>query len=116
MATLRKPETDQRYRKALALMSSKSDCALCAKKALRAFTHWKIVENSFPYDRIASLHHMILPLRHVQEPDLTSEENAELKKVKNEYINIHYEYILESVPRQQTVPGHFHLHLIDVKD
>ena len=77
------------------------------------FTLWKIIPNDFPYDRIAKKHHMIVPLRHVQEKDLSTEERAELQEIKGRgFDDDTYEYIIEAAQKIKSVPGHFHLHLV----
>lgn len=59
-----------------------AQCALCAKEPIQEFTHWKIVSNNFPYDRIAELHNMIVPVRHCAEEELTQEELTEYASIK----------------------------------
>ena len=78
------------------------------------FTYWKIVTNEFPYDYIASRHDMILPLRHVTEQELTEDELAELKEIKDTYIDTEYGFILQGTHRTMSLPSHFHLHLINL--
>lgn len=87
-------------------------CVLCPKTPIKQFVHWKIIENDFPYDRIAARHHMIIPIRHVAGDGLSAEELRELEDIKRAYINDAYDYILEAVPRIKSIPAHFHLHLI----
>lgn len=55
---------------------------------------------------------MLVPLRHVQERELNEEELKELRKIKETYVNIEYDWIMEPVPKGKTIPAHFHLHLI----
>jgi hypothetical protein len=36
-------------------------CVLCARESVHEFKNWRIIENIFPYDKIAKLHHMVIP-------------------------------------------------------
>lgn len=89
----------------------KNTCVLCDREPLQAFTHWKIIANHFPYDKIASLHEMIVPYRHVTENELSDEEIAEFREIKGGYINDHYDYVLEAVG-VRSIPEHHHVHLV----
>ena len=67
--------------------SSVDSCALCEGEPLKEFVHWKIMNNKFPYDRLATEHHMLLPKRHSTEPDLTQEEIDEFQEIKHEALD-----------------------------
>src|SRR5579859_2574587 len=116
MGSLRTPEQKKRYQEAIANGALEQGCALCAKKAMQTFSHWKIIQNDFPYDRIASVHHMLVPTRHITEPELTEEEYNELLELKKSHLNQNYEYLIEATPKLKSIPSHFHLHLIVSKD
>lgn len=113
--TLRSPELSKKYKDFRANNSFDAACALCAKVAIQTFNHWKIISNDFPYDRIADVHEMIVPLRHVKDSELTPEEIEEYKKIKEERLQ-EYDYILEATHKTKSIPGHFHLHLIIGKE
>lgn len=114
MGGFRTPETQEVYDRAIENGALKRGCPLCGAPALKEFSYWKIVSNLYPYDRIAKRHDMIVPLRHVREPELTIEERAELDRIKEEYVHENYDYMLESTHKRKSIPQHFHLHLIDI--
>lgn len=91
-------------------------CALCERESIKEFKFWRVIENQFPYDRIAEIHHMIIPKRHASDPDLSKEEKDEFEDIKKGYIDDTYEYLIESCHKNKTIPGHAHIHLITVKD
>lgn len=91
-------------------------CPLCAKEILHTFTYWHIIPNSYPYDNIAEVHHMLIPKRHTVESRLTPNELQELVSIKESHIHTVYEYIMEATHSCKSVPNHFHLHLIVEKD
>lgn len=93
-------------------------CPLCAddRTIVAEFKLWRITENRFPYDRITTLHHMLIPKRHVTENELTSEELTEFKHIKETELNENYTFIMEALPKQKSIPTHFHLHLIVPKE
>lgn len=112
---LRSEECSQRYKECRASNPFGGACALCAKTSTKTFAYWKIVPNDFPYDRIADVHEMIVPLRHVTENELSQEELAEYKIIKQEHLQ-EYDYILEGTHKTKSIPEHFHLHLIVGKE
>jgi hypothetical protein len=117
MATLRSPENKAKYKEWLASQGPQSQCPLCAREPLHEFKFWKILDNHFPYDRIAKTHHVLVTLRHVPETALSDEERAELLEIKrSSYINERYDYSLEATPRALSISNHFHIHLMVIKD
>jgi hypothetical protein len=113
MSSLRTDPTEKKYEAFLAERGSQGACPLCIDPSEREFTHWKILKNNFPYDRIAAVHDLIVPIRHVPEQEITPEEWAEYQQIKKDVLKKSYEYILE--PVAHSIPGHFHLHLIVAK-
>lgn len=87
-------------------------CALCSLETIQEFTYWRTVENTFPYDAVASLHHMVLPIRHTDGEDLSFEETEELRDLKKSILNDDYNFVLECLPKAKSIPEHFHLHLL----
>ena len=84
---------------------------------VKEFEHWVILENEFPYDRVAKVSHLLSTKREIplDWKFLNKEEKEEFKKIKEEYLKEHYDAIWENLPKGQTVPHHFHLHLIVLK-
>ena len=116
MGTLRTDESMKRYATFIEKGGLGDGCKLCEKESLRSFIHWRIVSNDFPYDKIASVHTMIIPNRHVGERELSSEERTEFEIIKDTYLHNTYEYIIEATYKKKTIPAHFHMHLIITKD
>ncbi len=88
---------------------------MCGKIPIKEFNHWKIVNNRFPYDLIAKVHHILIPKRHVIEKELTEEEFKEFVYIKESYVSKEgYHWILEATGK--SFPGHFHVHLITRHD
>jgi hypothetical protein len=112
MPSLRTEQMKNTYKEYLRTHPSDGSCALCAKEAVKAFTHWKILENDFPYDLIAKEHFMLVPKRHVLERDLAPDEISELAEIKAGYIDSTYDYIIEATTKNKSIPAHFHIHLI----
>ena len=111
MTILRSKATQKKY-DAYIVGGVGEGCVLCQKEPINSFTHWKIVSNDFPYDRIAKTHHMIVPIRHSDESELTDDEVQELRTLKETYIADHYDDIIEATRHQKSIPHHFHLHII----
>jgi diadenosine tetraphosphate (Ap4A) HIT family hydrolase len=107
----RTKETVEKFEKCKKEISASENCPLCAKKAIKDFNLWKIVINDFPYDKIAEVHDMIIPKRHVTEFELTEEEKTEYLEIKKELLK-EYDYIMEATNKTKSIPEHFHVHLI----
>lgn len=115
MATLRTEATEKQFQDFRAELGDGMRCPLCHNTTIKTFGNWKIVENSFPYDRIAKTHHMIAPCRHVTEAELSEEERKELQELKQTYVNDNYDFYIEAA-KKKAMTDHFHLHVIVPKD
>lgn len=84
---------------------------------VKEFEHWVIIENKYPYDAIAKVSHLILTKRKVAFDWnlINKEEMEEFSKLRSSYLAENYDLIWENLPRGQTIPGHFHLHLLVLK-
>lgn len=99
---LRTDECHTRY-----LQTHRSDCPFCSSNK------WKIVPNTFPYDAVAERHDMLVAPRHVNFESLTKDELYDMRQIIQEITASQtYDAILWNTPKNQTVPGHFHIHLI----
>ena len=112
--TLRTLETHTNYEKYQKTPKFPT-CYICTAKPIKTYKGWKKIENEFPYDEVATKNDMIVPLRHTIEDDLTEEELREFKEIKKD-INDKYDMILENTHKQKSIPGHFHLHLLQIKE
>jgi hypothetical protein len=90
-------------------------CYLCAAPPLIKFKFWKIVKNEYPYDKISVVNHMIAPRRHCSEEELTDIEREEWNMLKNSMINECYDMIFENTHKKKSIPGHYHLQLIELQ-
>ena len=116
MPRLRTQECEERYKKLIVTGYLDSGCRLCEAPSLKDFERWKIIRNDFPYDLIAQVHDMIVPKRHVKESNLSEEEKKEYGEIKATYVENEYEFIMEPTLKLKSIPEHFHLHLVVVKD
>jgi hypothetical protein len=57
---------------------------------------------------------MLIPIRHTAVPN--EEELAEYETIKKTFVNDTYRYILEATNRTKSIPSHYHLHLVEIKD
>jgi hypothetical protein len=76
-----------------------------------------IIENEFPYDAIATTSHMISTKREVRLDWnlLNDDEIKEFEDIKENYLHDNYDVLWENLPKGQSIPGHFHLHLLVLK-
>jgi diadenosine tetraphosphate (Ap4A) HIT family hydrolase len=91
-------------------------CRLCQMKAIKEYKHWKILENEYPWDLIAKINHMIVPKRHVKYERLNQAEKKEFDLIKKNYLEKKYTLLIEVADKDKSIPSHFHIHLIIIKD
>lgn len=103
---------DARYQQVKDSGVLKQGCPLCAAPSIAAFDHWRIIDNAYPYDLIAKVHHMIVPKRHASDGQLSEEEWKEFAELKRSYVEEHYEFVVEPTQRQKSIPEHTHIHLL----
>lgn len=81
---------------------------------VRAFEHWLIIENRFPYDNMTSVNHMLVPKRDVSDfaaiNEAEYEEHKRIRKLLSD--ESYYDAIVENFPRSKSVTRHVHLHLV----
>jgi len=84
---------------------------------VKKFKHWLIVKNEFPYDAVSEVNHMLFTIRKIpfSWDYVNKDEMDELNELKKTYLNKEYDVIYENLPKGQTVPGHFHIHLLKLK-
>lgn len=114
MGQLRTEEGSRMYQEHRRALPADAPCPLCREVTLQDFQYWRIITNEFPYDRIAAVHHMLVPKRHSTEDTLTDAEERELLELKQGYCNDHYEFLIEATRSKKSIPAHFHLHLLVV--
>jgi len=112
--TLRTLKTHSDYELHCAKSHSKA-CYLCSAPSIKAYKHWRIIENQFPYDEVATMNNMVVSLRHAKEDDLTPDEKAEYQRIKAD-LHDEYDMIVENTHKQKSIPGHFHLHLLKIRE
>lgn len=115
MRSLRTKETQKKYDDYKKSGGISGECNLCKSEPIKSFGRWRIIDNDFPYDRIADTHHMIISNRHITEDDITDEEWEEFKKLKKGYIDDNYNFIFENTIKTKTIPNHLHFQLMVVK-
>lgn len=116
--TLRTKKTLTAYLKFIKNGFLAEECNLCSKKkaeSIKKFKYWRVVNNIFPWDNIAKIHHIIIPKRHVVYTELTREEKKEFDLIKLKYIEPKYDLIAEATQKKKTIPEHLHIHLIILK-
>lgn len=93
------------------------ECFLCDIETLECFMYWFICENQYPYDNVATTHHMLAPIRHVaHEKDLTKFEKRELELILNRLNDAgNYDCIMRNFTVGQSHKSHLHYHLLTWK-
>jgi LPS O-antigen subunit length determinant protein (WzzB/FepE family) len=81
---------------------------------IREFTHWLIIENRFPYDRMTRTNHMLVAKRfyaHLHEG--TDEEQKEYNNILRQLAEEgFYDALIENFPKVKSVKENAHVHLV----
>lgn len=114
MGALRTKESQEKYLKLIASGFLDDECKLCKAPSIKDFSYWRIIDNRFPYDRIAKTNHILIPKKHTIENGLNEAEKEELLSIKQGYLKDNYELLIEVT--NKSIPAHFHVHLVVIKD
>ncbi len=118
MKDLRTAKTRRKYIELIKTGHLDGLCAMCFerdKSVVKAFKHWIVIRNRFPYDLIADVNDILVSRRHTTFERLNSHELAEYGEIKTSYIEKNYHIILESLANGRSFPNHFHVNLIVYK-
>lgn len=83
--------------------------------AIKAWQHWKLIHNEFPYSAAFKVHHMLVPYREVRQKDLNVSERRELDQIIKQ-LEDSYDCMLINFEKKQSIKRHFHIHLLAYKD
>ncbi len=113
---LRSEEAAKKYEDEIKNHKSGDGCNLCNDKEsiVKEYEHWVLMKNKFPYDRYFTKSDMLVLKRHVGEHDLNDSERTEFISIKKE-LSDSYDSIIEHLPKQKSIPDHFHVHIIEFK-
>jgi len=93
------------------------ECFMCDSEGyevVQEFQNWLLIENNYPYDAIATVHHLLVPKRHVADiNELTGFEIQERDWLYAKFEkDRQYDFILKNFTIGQSQPQHAHYHLI----
>lgn len=108
-------ETFDKYLAARAEPMPEGYCPLCEAPSIKEFTYWRIIDNKFPYDRVADIHHQLVPKRHVTFDNVSQEEKEEMENLITGDLNSTYAMCALALPNTQSIPSHVHYHLMVLK-
>lgn len=108
----RTPESSLVYKEAL---KNGAVANFAERPAVQDFKNWKIIDNEYPYDAIAAVHHMLVPKKKIEDPLQLSQEELEEYLLIRRIFTKDYDVIWENTKTQKTVPEHYHVHLIKLK-
>ena len=111
MFTLRKPESEKKYQEE---KKSVSVCPFCTEEAIHSWKNWSLVPNRYPYDLVANKHDLLILKAHRSEPN--KEELTEFEEIKKMKFTSEYHCLIENFAQRQSVPGHFHIHILRYKE
>jgi hypothetical protein len=112
MRTWRTPEGEEKYTQAR--KSFNGECRICLIPKKEERGSFLIVPNEFPYDAVSAVNDMLVLREH--RPRLSLDELIELDNLKKQLGEERfYDFLLENMPCKQTIPAHFHLHLMRLR-
>lgn len=84
-------------------------------RCIKEYRDWLIIENRFPYDLVANVHHLLIPKRKFSDyEEMSDGEEEELFQIKKE-VAANYDSVIENFHGNRSVHDHFHFHLIKFK-
>lgn len=100
------------------LDTAREDFSFLKLEQLWSSQFWFIVNNEFPYDKVATTHHLLVPFRVFQDDwEMTHAEREELMGLKRSFAGSkEYDAMQENIAHRRSVPRHYHLHLIKYKN
>lgn len=115
---LRTDETWQKYQNEP--KKNSGECFMCDLDyvvIVKEFNHWVVIENNYPYDTVASTHHLLIPKRHFPFIDnATPDELDELYQLKHQFDKeAFYDCFIENFSVGKSQPQHIHYHLVTWK-
>ena len=116
MEDLRSKKTGDRYAKLRAQKTFNHECRLCPIKSIKDFKYWKIIDNEYPWDLVSKINHILVTKRHTTYQKLNNAEKKEFDSIKANYINENYQMMVEATDRAKSIPNHFHMQLILLKN
>lgn len=113
MSALRTKKVEQDYLKARQLNILQP---LWTISPLYLFKYFKIIPSAYPHDKIASTHHLLIPIRKVDSwKKLKWLERREFKKL-DQWLGQNYDCIKLNYSKRITIPEIVHWHLYILKD
>jgi hypothetical protein len=106
--TLRTEESE------LAYANSKEKKSLDQEDKIREWDFWYLINNRFPYDTVAEVHHLLLPRSGRPMRELHNNEWDNFYDIIDELGN-DYSVMMWNFPRQQSVKNLLHYHLVRYK-
>lgn len=75
--------------------------------------HWRVVENEFPFDKVAQRSWIVMPRRCVALWEkLTGAERSEFQRFRSEAQTYDIDAFLRVTPTNLSLPGHYHEHIL----
>ena len=106
--TLRSPLTQQLYD----FDRKRNIRKLEDEPSIREFKNWRVIENKYPYDKIAVKHHLLLANSGAfSMNDLTRAETVELIDLLTGQLSMEYDVVMYNMPAKQSVKNLLHFHL-----
>lgn len=110
---LRTAETEARYEADLKAGKTRD---LMDVPAIMDFKYFKVIKNHYPHDKIAKVHHLLIPKRRFQHwHQMKRRERKEFKMI-DEVLSRHYHCIKRNYPALISVPELVHWHLYVLKE
>ena len=113
MMRRRLPETESRYKR---YIESGEKPNFATRVPLKQYRHWKVINNEYPYDYIAAVHHLLIPKRAVEDPLLLKQEELDEFFLIRRLMVRDYDLFMENAPRRSSLKDWYHVHLIKLKD
>lgn len=106
---------EKSYQDYLLYMSKNEIRPFEENKVLCVFENWLLIENMFPWDKVAVKHDLLIPkLRVPKISQLSLYVRDEMYKIQSVLQPYYSQFTIVS-PQERSVPVHWHLHCLKTK-
>lgn len=106
----RAPDVHQAYMQELARRQREcpDECFLCTAPSMRDSNHWRLVTNTYPYEKYKT-HHMLVLKEHRDAPSAREWEELRIWMIA---LSREYRHTVINLEHAMSQKNHYHVHLL----
>lgn len=116
LRSLRQKDTQKSYDNFRELHKDKDSFHDWPEKLVKEYKYWRLINNSFPADKVTQKHDLLIPIRIFANCDEMNQSEAEEFLIIKEELSHQYDSIMENFTKARSVRDHSHFHFIIWKE